>query len=114
MANSIGKIISLRLLSVFGVLIFSSFFAATVVTPTWIEQFASDFIESQVSKEVDSKIDKIGPVDSGGALSRAANALYESNKTEIESKKAQLRNNVHERLADAIASIRDLNCECRN
>jgi hypothetical protein len=44
---------------------------------------------------------------------RAASALYAKNEEAIERYREDLREKVHERMADAIAQARDLDCECR-
>jgi len=48
------------------------------------------------------------------ALSSAASAIYAKNEEAIERYRESLRQKVHERMADAIAEVRDLDCECRD
>jgi len=97
-----------------GTVIFAFFFALTFHTPEWIEQFAAGFIEKEVSKRVDTAIDSVKPPAGDSALSRAAASLYAKNEEAIEGYRESLRNKVHERMADAIAKARDLDCECRD
>ncbi|MGY6517682.1 MAG: hypothetical protein ACXIUZ_03110 [Lysobacteraceae bacterium] len=96
-----------------GALVFTFFFALTVHTPVWVERFAADFIEQEVARQIDQRIDGLQPPGGEHALSRMAGALYESNAREIERRRELLRNQVHERMADSIARVRDLDCECR-
>lgn len=97
----------------FGATVFTFFLVLTFHTPVWVERFAAEFIEREVSKEIDQKIDSLQLPSGERALSRMASALYERNENEIERRREMLRNQVHERMADAIAQIQDLDCECR-
>lgn len=97
----------------FGAIVFTFFFLLTFHTPVWVEKFAAEFIEREVSREIDQRIDSLQPPGGENALSRMASALYEKNEKEIERRRESLRNQVHERMADAIAQIQDLDCECR-
>ena len=92
---------------------FAAFFGLTFSVPEWVETFAKAFLEREVSKQVDRTIDRIGPPPGTGALSRAAGALYQKKQAEIEQLKSALRGKVHVQLADALADISDLDCECR-
>lgn len=103
----------LRLLGIFGTALFAFFFALTFHTPVWIERFAADFIEREASRQVDRKIDALQPPGGEAALSRMAAALYERNQAELERQRELLRSRAHERMADALAEIRNLDCECR-
>lgn len=96
-----------------GATVFAFFFLLTFHTPVWVEKFAAEFIEREVASQIDHKIDALQPPSGEHALSRMASALYEKNEKEIERRRESLRNQVHERMADAIAQIQDLNCECR-
>lgn len=96
-----------------GAAIFVFFFLLTFSTPQWVEEYAADFIAAEASKQVDQRIDSFRPPTAEGALSRAAAALYQRNEEEIARQKESLKSQAHERMADAIAEIRNLNCECR-
>lgn len=106
--------IFLGIVSLSGVAVFAFFFALTFHTPAWVEEFAADFIEKKVSKRVDTAIDSVQPPAGTGALSRAASAIYAKNEEKIEQYRESLRQKVHERMADAIAEVRDLDCDCRD
>ena len=103
-----------RLVGVVGTAIFSTFFAFTYSVPEWVETFAADFVENEVHEEINSRIDdfEVSAGDSG--ISQVAAALYQQNLREIERRKEALKSGVHERLATALAQIRDLDCECRD
>ncbi len=104
----------LGIVSGVGAVIFAFFFALTFHTPEWVEDFAADFIEKEVSERVDTAIDSVQPPTGDTALSRAASAIYAQNEKRIEAYRESLRQQAHERMADAIAEIRDLDCECRD
>ena len=105
--------ITLRTLGVVGATIFATFFSLTYSVPGWVEEFAADYIESEVAKNVDATIDAIRPPESEGALARIAQSMYELNEAKIEQGKENLRNKVHEQWASALALVRNLDCECR-
>ncbi len=111
--RSLRRII-LGIIGAIGTMIFAFFFALTFHTPEWVEDFAAGFIEREVAERVDAAIDSVRPPAGDSALSRAASALYAKNEEKIERYREALRGQVHERLADAIAQARDLDCECRD
>ncbi|MEM7281372.1 MAG: hypothetical protein AAF438_07070 [Pseudomonadota bacterium] len=96
-----------------GSAIFIAALSLTYSTPAWIESFASEYIEREATKKLDDSIDAIQPSNSGGALARLAQTVYDSNEERIDGLKESLRANVHGRLAAAYAEIRNLDCECR-
>jgi len=104
----------LGLIGAAGTAIFTFFFTLTFHTPEWVEDFAAGFIEKEVGERVDTAIDSIQPPAGDSTLSRAASALYAKNEEKIERYRESLREKVHERMADAIAQARDLDCECRD
>lgn len=97
-----------------GTAVFAFFFALTFHTPEWVEDFAAGFIEKEVSERVGTAIDSVQPPAGDSALSRAASAIYAKNEEKIEQYREDLREKVHERMADAIAQARDLDCACRD
>jgi hypothetical protein len=104
----------LRSVGVAGTAIFATVFAFTYSVPGWVETFASDFIESEVTKEIDSRIDSFEVAAGDSAVSQLAAALYQQNQREIERLKEALKVGVHEKTATVLAQIRDLDCECRD
>lgn len=113
MNNTILQKLSLRLIGIIGAAIFLIFFAFTYSVPGWVETFASDYIESEAQGRIDTSIDSIRPPDSDSSLARLAKSMYDKNEAKIEQSKTNLRNKVHEQWAAALATIRDLDCECR-
>lgn len=113
MDNSILQKLSLRSIGVIGAAIFIAFFALTYSVPGWVETFAADYIESQAQDRIDTSIDAIRPPDAESALAKLAQSMYEKNEAQIEQLKSNLKNKVHEQWAAALASVRDLDCECR-
>jgi len=97
-----------------GAAVFVFFFALTYHTPEWVEDFAAAYIEREASRQVDQKIDAVQLPAREGALNRLATVLYEVNESEIERRREAFRLQVHEKMADAIAAIRNLDCECRD
>jgi hypothetical protein len=106
--------LSLGAIGSVGAALFLFLFVLTYHTPEWVEDFAAAYIEREASRQIDERIDSFQPPAGEGALSRLASALYDANEAEIERQKEALRLQVHERMADAIAEIRNLDCECRD
>jgi hypothetical protein len=96
-----------------GVLIFGAFLALTFSTPRWVEDFAAGFIAKEVSKQIDQGIDAVKLPAPEGVLAHAADALLHRNAAEIERLREALSSRAHEAEAEAIARMRDLDCECR-
>ena len=113
MDNTVLQKLSLRLIGVIGAAVFVTFFAFTYSVPGWVESFAADYIESEAQKRIDASIDAVRPPESGNALARLAQSMYEQNEGQIEQLKSNLKNKVHEQWAAALAEVRDLDCECR-
>lgn len=113
MDNTILQKLSLRSIGVIGAAIFLTFFSLTYSVPGWVEDFAADYIESQAQERIDASIYAIQPPESENALARLAQSMYEKNEAQIEQLKTDLRTKVHEQWATALATVRDLDCECR-
>lgn len=113
MEQAIARNLILRTIGVVGAAIFSSFYVLSYTTPTWVEEFASGYIENEATKQLNASIDSIQVPESDSALIRLAQSIYEKNQEQIQTRREQLRENVHKHLADAFAQIRNLDCECR-
>lgn len=103
----------LRSLGAIGTLLFAGLFMFTFHRPAWVEQAARDFITAEVQAQVDAHVAGIDVARDGNALLKAAGALARQNSARFAAVKAALDAKVHERIAAALAEIRDLDCECR-
>jgi hypothetical protein len=103
----------LRLAGLAGFAIFTTFFTLTFATPQWVEDFAADYLESEVIRQLDGSIDAVRPAGDGGLLSRAAAVAYERNEAEILALKAQIKARARNLLASSLHAARDPACECR-
>ena len=110
----VTKALSLRAVGIVGAAIFLYFFSLTFYVPGWVETFAKGFIEAEVSERVDSRIDSIQPPQGEGSLAKFAHALYEQNQEQVDSLKESLKAKTHEKMAVALAEVRNLDCECRD
>ena len=113
MDNTLTQTLTLRSIGVIGAGIFLVFFALTYSVPEWVERFAADYIEAEAQRRIDSTIDDLRPPESDSAIGRFAQSLFESNEEQINALKESLKNAVQEEWAAALASIRDMDCECR-
>lgn len=114
MSHFDARQLALAAIGFIGAAIFIFFLTLTYYTPEWVEEFAAAYIEREASRELDETINFFQPPAGEGAISRLASRLYEANAADIEARRESLRLQVHERMADAIAQVRDLDCECRD
>ncbi|MBD5782319.1 hypothetical protein IEN85_22660 [Pelagicoccus sp. NFK12] len=106
--------IVLRLIGLGGIVVFGIFFTFTYAIPDWVETFAADFIERKATEKIDESIDSLQLPQGEGLIGAFARSLQSKNQERIEELREKIRLEVHERMADAIAKIRDLDCECRD
>jgi hypothetical protein len=106
--------ITLRLFSFFGILLFAPLFLMTFLDASLIEKSASGFIEWKIGNEANQKIESIqiskGLKDFFG--DKAENLLSETDAA-IEQIKLQLKSELPSILADELAKLRNIDCECR-
>lgn len=106
--------VSLRAIGLAGAVFFGMLLSFTFVIPGWVEDFAANFIEREVAEQLDEAIDNFEPKEGESRLARVAGALYAKNQAGIEDLKANLKAQVHEEMADSLARVRNLDCECRD
>ena len=104
---------TLRVAGLAGLAIFATFFAFTFAIPQWVENFAADYLEREIVRQMDSHIDAARPADDGGLLSRAAAAVYERNEAEILELKTAVKARARDLLAVSLDAVRDPACPCR-
>ena len=103
----------LRAFGLIGAIVFGVFFSFTYGVPGYVEEIAKEFIEQQVEKEVNEKLDAADRVIENKTLSKLAGALLKKNAEDIAAIRKNLKDGLHEKIAESIAKMRDLNCECR-
>ncbi|THU01994.1 hypothetical protein E9531_08320 [Lampropedia puyangensis] len=99
-----------------GTALFTFFFALTFSIPHWVEEYGAAYIQQEASKRINQRIDGIAlpqPTDANNPVSRAAGAIYARNAESITQYKEMLKARVHAKMAESIAQVRNLNCECR-
>jgi len=107
------KKLILRVFGMAGVLLFGSFLYFTYSLPQAVEDFASDFLREKLEEKTEAKIDSLQLNRPGGVLGRAAGRMLEDQRTAIERIRAELKAGMHEKIAQVIAEMSDLSCECR-
>lgn len=105
--------ISLRIIGVFGLLLFGFFLYLTFSFPGYVEEAGKNFIKNQIEQKTAEKIDDITLSSKNSKLAQIAGKLYQQHQEEIENIKKHLKNQAHESLAAVIAEMRKLDCECR-
>lgn len=108
------SLISARILSIAGIVLFGTALYLTFSVPGWLEEFSASYIEQQLTKRIDGAIDSVAPPTREGLLGDMARKAFEANESKIGEIKEQLRSKTHESMAGALAQIRDLDCECRD
>lgn len=108
--------ITLRLFSLLGIFLFAPLFIATFLDANLIEKSASGFIEWKVGDEANQKIDAIQIPKSSKLeelLGDKAKEMQAKTEADIERIKTQLKSELPSILADELAKLRNLDCECR-
>lgn len=105
--------ITLRSIGLIGTLLFGMLFSITFKVPGFVEDFGKEFIQYQIKKKTDQKIEQINLNNKDSKLGKIAAALYKKNQKKIDEVKDQLKNKSHEKIASVVAEMSDLSCECR-
>jgi len=105
--------ITLRIISLIGIIIFGSSFIFTYSTPGYVEEIGKEFIKNKIEEKTNEKIEKLTLNKSNNILIKLASKLAEKNQEKITKLKEQLKSKAHIKLAAVIAEMRNLSCECR-
>jgi len=107
------SLIFARILSIVGIVLFSAALYLTYSVPGWVEVVASSYIEEQLAEKINDSIDRVAPPAREGLLGDLARKAFKANESKIEGLKDHLRSKTHESMAEALAQIRNLDCDCR-
>ena len=108
--------ITLRMIGLVGLLLFSIFFGLSFGVPGYVEEIGKDFIKQELQDKTNEKIDKVVDLDfssSDNKVAKLAGKLLKRNEEKLERLRSDLKSNMHVQLAAVIAEMRDLDCECR-
>jgi hypothetical protein len=108
--------ITLRLFSFLGIFLFAPLFIATFLDASLIEKSASGFIEWKISDEANQKIDAIQIPKSSKLeklLGGKADEMLAKTEADIKQIKSQLKAELPSMLANELAKLHNLDCECR-
>lgn len=98
---------TLKLIGIFGILLFGVLLSATFVSPEKIEESAKGFLKSQIEKEVRVKQQAIADSSATEAALKVAGRLG----LEKEKIQADLNNDLPEKIASIIAAMCGYDCE---
>jgi hypothetical protein len=96
-------------LSVLGILLFGSGFVLSFVNPAFVESVAREVIRIEVEHRVGEKTEDLR----GTKLAALAERLSGRNAAEIEELKKRLAADLPQKVAGAVAQMRNMDCECR-
>ncbi|WP_321351293.1 hypothetical protein [Halopseudomonas oceani] len=99
--------ITLKLIGIFGVLLFGALFSVTFVSPEKVEESAKGFVKSQIEKDIREKQQAMGESSIAEAALNIAGRLG----LEKEKIQADLDNNLPERIANIVAAMCGYDCE---
>jgi hypothetical protein len=108
--------VSLRVLGVLGVIFFVPLFLFTFADPQIIEESGRSFIEWKLESETNKKIDSISlpkPTKLENLLGEKARELRVETENKLKEVKLQLKADAPAIIAEQIAKMRNLDCECR-
>jgi hypothetical protein len=114
--SSTHEIILLRTLGIIGMAIFIPLFMLTFADPQLIEKSGKAFIEWRLKDETIQKIDSLKPPQESrleSLLGAKAKELRVKTEAKLEEVKRQLKADAPAILAEEIAKLRNLDCECR-
>jgi hypothetical protein len=103
----------LLLVGAVGALMAGALLGVTFSTPTWVEDFAAEFLAREVAHKIDAGIDAVQAPNGQSRVARATAALYRRNEAEIARTKESLRAFAHAQAPDLVARLRDPGCACR-
>lgn len=108
--------LSLRLFGLLGIILFAPLFTLTFLDPQLIEKSASSFVKWKLQSEVNDKIDAV-ELPAASAFELRLGERVQQERAQLESRleqaKAQLKADTPALVAEQIAKLRDLSCECR-
>lgn len=108
--------LSLRLFGLFGIILFAPLFTLTFLDPQLIEKSASGFVEWKLQSEVNEKIDAI-ELPEASAFELHLGEWVQQERAKLESQLAQAKEQIKADtpalVAEQIAKLRNLSCECR-
>jgi hypothetical protein len=108
--------VSLRIIGLMGVILFIPLFIFTFADPHLVEKSGKAFVEWKLQTETNKKIDSIKLPKSGKLeklLGAKARKLRDETERKLENIKLQLKSDAPAIIAEQIAKLRNLDCECR-
>lgn len=100
---------ALRCIGLAGLALYGLAFALTWLSPHHYERAGRAFIQSQLESRVRGHIDAAAP----DPLQQVARRIAAQHEAEIARLRTQLASGLHERIAETVARMQDLDCECR-
>ncbi len=100
---------ALLALSLLGTLLFGSAFALSFLNPLLIERAAREVVRIEVERRVGQKIDEL----SDARVVALADRALRKTETDLERTKQAIRNEVPTKVANAVADMLKVDCECR-
>lgn len=104
---------SLRIFGILGFLIFAYGFSLTFYLPGYVEDIGKDFIKDRITASTNKKVDELQDLGGDSAIGKIAQKYLEKNKEKLDGYKRLLKQEAHKKIANVIAEMRDLDCECR-
>jgi ribosomal protein L25 (general stress protein Ctc) len=98
---------------VLGTFMYGAAFVYSFTAPESIEKNARGFIKEQVAKKTHEKIDNIGSKYKENKLVKLSAKIFKKKKEQLVLYKESLKLKIDEKLANVMAKMLDLNCECR-
>lgn len=108
--------VSLRILGMMGIILFVPLLLFTFADPQLIEKSGKSFVEWKLQSAVDEKIETIKlpePTKLEGLLGKKAQDLRGETERKLARIRQQLKADAPAIIADQIAKLRNLDCECR-
>jgi len=101
---------AIRLVGLLGLVLFGTAFAVTFVSPIYFEQAGKAFVQNRIEAEVRAKIQSL---PAHLPATRAMGILSQRFQTDAAALQKKLEDRLPEKVADVIAQMLDLDCDCR-
>ena len=109
-----GRALTLRGIGLTGAVLYLTLFCVTFADPQWLERFAADYVESEAKARAELLVANATAFTEGDSvLGKLAGALHAQNEERIRTLKTALETKLHTQWVDALARVRDMDCECR-
>jgi len=106
--------ITLRTFGLVGFILFAGLFVVTFSSQEFVERVGKEFIKDKIIEKTEQKIQSFEAIQKDSKFGSLVSKLVKKNQGKIDSLKMDLNHKLHEKIADVVTQMANLDCECRN